>query len=245
MATVPSDLFLSLFCVCVLQEWHVWSVSSSRCCLRSVQACTGWLCLTISLDPSHFWSSVFLRWLLWFTSTALTGLYSLHYHNIVMMAINMKGQEPKWRQVHSNSIERCSLAEQRSFVINLIKFTFFLRFNEDIKFMVGRKPNIFWQVTWRFVSPLIVLVILIFYLVTEVQETPMYLVWDPQSVSMQEFNNLPCFPFVLYYKPVIIKHVCKICQTNNVFFCLLAYRKSSHLCPPCRTPHGSVQSSLL
>lgn len=80
--------------------------------------------------------------------------------------------------------------------------------------MVGRKPNIFWQVTWRFVSPLIVLVILVFYLVTEVQETPTYLVWDPQSVSMQDFNKQKLyphhichvFPFVQYYKPVI-KHV--------------------------------------
>ncbi|XP_075868228.1 sodium-dependent neutral amino acid transporter B(0)AT1-like isoform X2 [Nelusetta ayraudi] len=56
------------------------------------------------------------------------------------------------------------------------------RFNEDIKFMVGRKPNIFWQVTWRFVSPLIVLVILVFYLVTQAQQKLSYLVWDPQSV---------------------------------------------------------------
>lgn len=60
---------------------------------------------------------------------------------------------------------------------------YFFRFNEDIKFMVGRKPNIFWQITWRLVSPLIVLVILVFYLVTQVQKIPTYLVWDPQSVS--------------------------------------------------------------
>ncbi|XP_047460103.1 sodium-dependent neutral amino acid transporter B(0)AT1-like isoform X2 [Mugil cephalus] len=55
------------------------------------------------------------------------------------------------------------------------------RFNEDIRFMVGYKPSIFWQVSWRFVSPLIVLVILIFYLVTQAQEKLTYLVWDPNS----------------------------------------------------------------
>lgn len=49
--------------------------------------------------------------------------------------------------------------------------------------MTGRKPSIFWQVTWRFVSPLIVLVILIFYLITQAQEELTYLVWDPTSVS--------------------------------------------------------------
>lgn len=49
--------------------------------------------------------------------------------------------------------------------------------------MVGRKPSIFWQITWRFISPLIVLVILVFYLVTQAQQKLTYLVWDPDSVG--------------------------------------------------------------
>ncbi|XP_034456330.1 sodium-dependent neutral amino acid transporter B(0)AT1-like [Hippoglossus hippoglossus] len=61
------------------------------------------------------------------------------------------------------------------------------RFNEDFKFMTGRKPGIFWQVSWRFISPLIVMVILVFYLVTLAQEELTYLVWDPNAV---EFPSL-------------------------------------------------------
>lgn len=49
--------------------------------------------------------------------------------------------------------------------------------------MVGRKPSIFWQISWRFISPLVVFIILVFYLVTEAQEKLTYLVWDPDSVS--------------------------------------------------------------
>ncbi|KAA8586185.1 hypothetical protein FQN60_007754, partial [Etheostoma spectabile] len=64
------------------------------------------------------------------------------------------------------------------------------RFNEDLEFMVGHKPSIFWQVTWRFISPLIVLVILVFYLVTRVQEELTYLVWDPNSVSTKSRNAM-------------------------------------------------------
>nr|XP_046197907.1 sodium-dependent neutral amino acid transporter B(0)AT1-like [Oncorhynchus gorbuscha] len=37
------------------------------------------------------------------------------------------------------------------------------RFNDDIEFMIGHKPNLFWQITWRFVSPAIMLVIFVFY----------------------------------------------------------------------------------
>uniref|UniRef100_A0A674MPT9 Transporter n=1 Tax=Takifugu rubripes TaxID=31033 RepID=A0A674MPT9_TAKRU len=65
------------------------------------------------------------------------------------------------------------------------------RFNEDIKFMVGKKPSIFWQITWRFISPLIVLVILVFYLVTQAQKKLTYLVWDPESENFPSLASVP------------------------------------------------------
>ncbi|XP_008285831.1 sodium-dependent neutral amino acid transporter B(0)AT1-like [Stegastes partitus] len=55
------------------------------------------------------------------------------------------------------------------------------RFNKDIEFMIGHKPNIFWQVTWRVVSPLIMVVILIFYFVTQVTKSLTYQVWDKDA----------------------------------------------------------------
>lgn len=55
--------------------------------------------------------------------------------------------------------------------------------------MVGKKPSIFWQITWRFISPLIVLVILVFYLVTQAQKKLTYLVWDPESVRNISLNS--------------------------------------------------------
>ncbi|XP_059801268.1 solute carrier family 6 member 19a, tandem duplicate 1 [Hypanus sabinus] len=59
------------------------------------------------------------------------------------------------------------------------------RFNNDIEWMIGHKPNIFWQVTWRFISPLIMLVIFIFYFVIKVTSKLTYIVWDP------EYENFP------------------------------------------------------
>ncbi|XP_054619409.1 sodium-dependent neutral amino acid transporter B(0)AT1-like [Dunckerocampus dactyliophorus] len=66
------------------------------------------------------------------------------------------------------------------------------RFNEDVEFMTGHKPCIFWQVTWRFISPLIVLFILVSYLVTQAQERFTYLIWDPNSVSTYFISICPC-----------------------------------------------------
>ncbi|XP_003340647.1 sodium-dependent neutral amino acid transporter B(0)AT1 [Monodelphis domestica] len=54
------------------------------------------------------------------------------------------------------------------------------RFNKDIEFMIGHKPNIFWQITWRVVSPLIMLVIFLFYFVIKVNEELTYSVWNPE-----------------------------------------------------------------
>ncbi|XP_029104332.1 sodium-dependent neutral amino acid transporter B(0)AT1-like [Scleropages formosus] len=55
------------------------------------------------------------------------------------------------------------------------------RFNKDIEFMIGHKPNIFWQVTWRVISPLIVLMIFVFYILTTVSVEFTYIAWDPSS----------------------------------------------------------------
>uniref|UniRef100_UPI0037E9BE20 sodium-dependent neutral amino acid transporter B(0)AT1-like n=1 Tax=Semicossyphus pulcher TaxID=241346 RepID=UPI0037E9BE20 len=75
------------------------------------------------------------------------------------------------------------------------------RFNEDIEFMIGYKPNIFWQVSWRLTSPLIVVVILVFYLVTQGQEELTYLVWDPNS---EEFPSLASVPYPSWINAVIV-----------------------------------------
>uniref|UniRef100_A0A3B4XC95 Transporter n=1 Tax=Seriola lalandi dorsalis TaxID=1841481 RepID=A0A3B4XC95_SERLL len=74
------------------------------------------------------------------------------------------------------------------------------RFNEDMEFMIGHKPSIFWQVSWRFISPLIILVILVFYLVTQAQEELTYLVWDPNS---EGFPSLASIPYPSWISAVI------------------------------------------
>lgn len=51
--------------------------------------------------------------------------------------------------------------------------------------MIGHKPNIFWQITWRVVSPLIMLVIFLFFFVIEVNKRLTYSIWDPNYVSAQ------------------------------------------------------------
>ncbi|XP_074543409.1 sodium-dependent neutral amino acid transporter B(0)AT1-like [Halichoeres trimaculatus] len=71
------------------------------------------------------------------------------------------------------------------------------RFNKDIEFMIGHKPNIFWQATWRVISPLIVLVIFVFYLITQVNAQLTYITWSPSSANFPALVTLP-YPSWVY-----------------------------------------------
>ncbi|XP_061838408.1 sodium-dependent neutral amino acid transporter B(0)AT1-like [Nerophis lumbriciformis] len=97
------------------------------------------------------------------------------------------------------------------------------RFNEDVRFMTGHKPGIFWQVMWRFISPLIVLLILVFYLVTQFQEKLTYLIWDPQSkgfpsLSVEEYPSwINVVIFILAGVPSLVVLVYAFCRF--IFVC--------------------------
>ncbi|KAF3707643.1 Sodium-dependent neutral amino acid transporter B(0)AT1 [Channa argus] len=71
------------------------------------------------------------------------------------------------------------------------------RFNKDIEFMIGHKPNIFWQMTWRVISPLIMIFILIFYFVTQITKSLTYLVWDEEAESFPTLEPRP-YPSWIY-----------------------------------------------
>jgi hypothetical protein len=57
------------------------------------------------------------------------------------------------------------------------------RFSDDILFMTGKRPNIFWRVCWRFISPLYLLVVFLAYVVIQAQQHPQYPAWNPDYVS--------------------------------------------------------------
>ncbi|XP_032895515.1 sodium-dependent neutral amino acid transporter B(0)AT1 [Amblyraja radiata] len=75
------------------------------------------------------------------------------------------------------------------------------RFNNDIEWMIGHKPNIFWQVTWRYISPLIMLVIFCFYFVIKVTENLTYITWDP---SYENFPQLSVVEYPSWVSVIIL-----------------------------------------
>ncbi|XP_053189912.1 sodium-dependent neutral amino acid transporter B(0)AT1-like [Scomber japonicus] len=72
-------------------------------------------------------------------------------------------------------------------------------FSEDIYFMTGRKPNIFWKACWRFISPAMLLVVLVAYVVIQAQKHPSYPAWNPdyESFPQTEMKPYPDWVFAI------------------------------------------------
>ncbi|XP_062871509.1 inactive sodium-dependent neutral amino acid transporter B(0)AT3 [Trichomycterus rosablanca] len=76
-------------------------------------------------------------------------------------------------------------------IIGVVGFYGMKRFSEDIEYMTGRKPNIFWRVCWMGISPIMLLVVLVAYVVVQVQVHPEYPAWNPEYPQFPESEVKP------------------------------------------------------
>lgn len=57
------------------------------------------------------------------------------------------------------------------------------RFTQDIEDMTGYRPGPYWQITWKYLAPVIMITILIASIVSMFIKKPMYSAWDASLVS--------------------------------------------------------------
>lgn len=58
------------------------------------------------------------------------------------------------------------------------------KFTQDIYDMTGVRPGLYWQVTWRYLAPLIMVVILVSSVVNMCIKPPEYQAWNADEVKM-------------------------------------------------------------
>lgn len=75
--------------------------------------------------------------------------------------------------------------ETISFLLSLHRFT------EDIYQMTGIRPGLYWQWTWRYIGPIIMIAILISSVVCMIIETPSYNAYNKETVWMIPDCTLP------------------------------------------------------
>ncbi|KAI1886196.1 hypothetical protein AGOR_G00211500, partial [Albula goreensis] len=97
------------------------------------------------------------------------------------------------------------------------------RFNDDIEFMIGHKPNLFWQATWRVISPAIMLFIFLFYFITTVSKQLSYIAWNPESENFPTLETLT-YPGWIYVIIFILAGVPSISVPAYAVFKFLQMR---------------------
>lgn len=65
---------------------------------------------------------------------------------------------------------------------SLIPLSFIIRFSDDIEFMTGSRPNIFWKICWMFITPVAMFTILVASIVLMSQGKASYFAWNRDKV---------------------------------------------------------------
>lgn len=76
--------------------------------------------------------------------------------------------------------------------VTQVYLSFLFRFSDDIEYMTGSKPNVFWKVCWMFITPAAMFTILVASIVLMSQGKASYYAWNKDQV-----RKLWCFAFVL------------------------------------------------
>ena len=68
-----------------------------------------------------------------------------------------------------------------TFPISFFPF-YFDRFCDDIENMTGSRPGLYWQICWRFVAPILIVVIFAASIVSQIRNPPTYTIWNSTLV---------------------------------------------------------------
>lgn len=77
----------------------------------------------------------------------------------------------------------------------------FTRFSKDVEWMTGRKLNLYWQIAWRFISPLLLLIVFMAFVTLQLQKPPSYTAWNPKYVCSPIFSELLIKRGIIYFPP--------------------------------------------
>ncbi|XP_052000718.1 sodium-dependent neutral amino acid transporter B(0)AT1-like [Xyrauchen texanus] len=121
----------------------------------------------------------------WMPKELLTGLICLVSFSIALIFCLQSGNY--WLEIFDSYVGSVPLLVIAFFEIIAVVYIYGInRFNNDIEWMTGRRPNLYWQVMWRVISPLMLLVVFLSYVIVEAQKQPTYSAWNPYHAQ-----NLP------------------------------------------------------
>lgn len=134
----------------------------------------------------------------WIPKEVFTGLICLTSFSVGL--IFTLGSGNYWLGIFNSYVGSLPLLIIAFFEIVSVAYIYGIRrFNADIEWMTGKKPNLYWRITWCFISPLMLLLVFLAYVVVESETTPSYEAWNPEYVHfpMADVLDYPQWVYVI------------------------------------------------
>ncbi|XP_062291547.1 inactive sodium-dependent neutral amino acid transporter B(0)AT3 [Scomber scombrus] len=126
----------------------------------------------------------------WIPNELVTG--SICLISFLMALIFTQGSGNYWVEVFNSYVGSVPLLIIAFFEIVGVIYVYGMKnFSEDIYFMTGRRPNIFWKACWMVISPVMLLVVLVAYVIIQAQKHPSYPTWNPDYESFPQTETKP------------------------------------------------------
>uniref|UniRef100_A0A8C9SQJ7 Transporter n=1 Tax=Scleropages formosus TaxID=113540 RepID=A0A8C9SQJ7_SCLFO len=126
----------------------------------------------------------------WMPKELFTGLLCVVSFTVAL--IFTMGSGNYWLEIFNSYVGSVPLLVIAFFEIIAVAYIYGIRrFSCDIEEMTGSKPNIFWQACWTVVSPLMLLVVFVAYVVIQAMEHPTYPAWNPEYVDFPMTEDQP------------------------------------------------------
>uniref|UniRef100_A0A3B1JLT1 Transporter n=1 Tax=Astyanax mexicanus TaxID=7994 RepID=A0A3B1JLT1_ASTMX len=134
----------------------------------------------------------------WIPKELFTGVICIV--SFLVALIFTMGSGNYWLEIFNNYVGSVPLLVIAFFEITaVVLFYGMSRFSDDIKYMTGRRPNWFWKICWMGISPIMLLVVLVAYVIVQGQEHPTYPAWDPgyEQFPDSEVKSYPDWVFAI------------------------------------------------
>ncbi|XP_068603685.1 sodium-dependent neutral amino acid transporter B(0)AT1-like [Brachionichthys hirsutus] len=126
----------------------------------------------------------------WIPHEVLTGIVCLVSFLVALIFTLRSGNY--WVEVFNGYVGSVPLLIIAVFeIIAVIYVHGMTNFSDDIYFMTGSRPNIYWKSCWMVISPLLLMVVLVAYVVIQAQKHPMYPTWNPASETFPKYEVHP------------------------------------------------------
>uniref|UniRef100_A0A8C7W587 Transporter n=1 Tax=Oncorhynchus mykiss TaxID=8022 RepID=A0A8C7W587_ONCMY len=132
----------------------------------------------------------------WMPNELFTGKTLICLVSFLVALIFTMGSGNYWLEIFNSYVGSVPLLIIAFFEIIAVAYIYGIgRFSDDLEFMTGHRPNIFWKVCWLVISPLMLIVVLVAYVAVQAQTHPTYPAWNPDYVRprVQKFGNFPKF----------------------------------------------------